>query len=68
MVLTSASAWERQRAKQAAARFRSDRRREALRARMEARVEATDGNRPQQAPDSRVAEVIDLQDVRHAAQ
>jgi hypothetical protein len=35
---------------------------------MEARVEATDGNRPQQAPDSRVAEVIDLQDVRHAAQ
>ena len=66
-VSASAIAWERQRAGQAAARFRSDRRK-ALRARMEARVEATDGNRPQQAPDSRVAEVIDLQDVRHAAQ
>ena len=39
----------------------SDRRREALRARMEARVEATGGNRSQQA-------VVDLQEVREAAQ
>ena len=35
---------------------------------MEAGLEAANGNRSQQAPDSRVAEVIDLQDVRHAAQ
>ena len=46
----------------------SDRRREALRARMEARVEATDGNRPQQALTSSIGEVVDLQEVREAAQ
>jgi integrase len=46
----------------------SDRRREALRARMEARVEATDGNRSQQALTSSVGEVVDLQEVREAAQ
>jgi hypothetical protein len=46
----------------------SDRRREALRARMEARVEATDGNNSQQAFTSSVGEVVDLQEVREAAQ
>ena len=46
----------------------SDRRREALRARMEARVEATDGNRSQQALTSSIGEVVDLQEVREAAQ
>ena len=61
-------AWERQRAGQAAARFRSDRRREALRARMEARVEATDGNRPQQALASSIGEMVDLREVHEAAQ
>ena len=52
---------------QAAARFRSDRRREALRARMEARMEATDGNRPQHALTSSIGEVVDLQEVREVA-
>jgi hypothetical protein len=42
----------------------SDRRREALRARME----ATDGNRPQQALPSSVGEVVNLREVREAAQ
>jgi integrase len=42
-----------------------DRRREQLRARMEARMEAADGNGPQKAPDGRSAEVVDLQRVRH---
>ena len=37
-------------------------------ARMEARVEATDGNRSQQALTSSVGEVVDLQEVREAAQ
>jgi hypothetical protein len=46
----------------------SDRRREALRARMEARMEATDGNRPQQALASSISEVVDLREVREAAQ
>jgi integrase len=46
----------------------SDRRREALRARMEARMDATVGNRSQQAPETRAGEVVDLRDVRHAAQ
>jgi integrase len=46
----------------------SDRRREALRARMEARIDATVGNRSQQAPEARAGEVVDLRDVRHAAQ
>jgi integrase len=45
-----------------------DVRREALRARMEARVEATDGNKPQQANTSSVGVVVDLQEVREAAQ
>ena len=40
----------------------------ALRARMEARVEATDGNRPQQALASSIGEVVDLREVREAAQ
>jgi hypothetical protein len=35
---------------------------------MEARVEATDGNRPQQALPSSIGELVDLQEVREAAQ
>jgi hypothetical protein len=46
----------------------NDRRREALRACMEARMEATDGNRPQQALTSRIGEVVNLQEVREVAQ
>ncbi len=46
----------------------SDRRREALRARMEARMEATDRDRSQQALTSSSAEVIDLRGLRGAAQ
>jgi hypothetical protein len=45
----------------------SNRRREALRVRMEARMEATDGNRSQQALTSGIGEVVDLQEVREAA-
>jgi hypothetical protein len=40
----------------------------ALRARTEAHVEATDGNRPQQALTLSVGEVVDLQGLREAAQ
>jgi hypothetical protein len=36
--------------------------------RMEARVEATDGNRSQQALTSSIGEVVNLQEVREAAQ
>ena len=39
-----------------------------LRTRMEARVEATDGNRPQQALASSIGEVVNLREVREAAQ
>jgi integrase len=46
----------------------SDRRRESLRARMEARLEAANGNGPQQTPDPPGGEVVRLQDVRDAAQ
>jgi hypothetical protein len=35
---------------------------------MEARVEATDGNRSQQAPTLGMGEVVDLQELRKAAQ
>jgi hypothetical protein len=35
---------------------------------MEAHVEATDDNRPQQALTSSIGEVVDLQEVRDAAQ
>ena len=45
-----------------------DRRREALRARMEARMEAANGNRPQQAPEPGPSEVVDLQALRHSEQ
>jgi integrase len=46
----------------------SDRRREALRSRMEARLEATNGDRPQQTPTPSGGEVLDLREVRDAAQ
>jgi hypothetical protein len=35
---------------------------------VEAHVEATDGNRPRQALTSSIGEVVDLQEVRDAAQ
>jgi hypothetical protein len=35
---------------------------------MEARVEATDGNRSQQTLSSSIGEVVDLQEVREATQ
>jgi len=46
----------------------TDRRREALRARMEARVEATNGNGRQTAAPIEAAEVLDLQAARASAQ
>jgi integrase len=45
-----------------------DRRREALRARMEARMEAAGGDRRQQTPEAAAAEIVDLREVRDSAQ
>ena len=45
-----------------------DRRREALRARMEARMEAADGNTRQQPPEPGPGEVVVLQAIRDSEQ
>jgi integrase len=45
-----------------------DRRREALRARMESRMENGSGRTPQQPPDRYPSEVVDMQDIRRTTQ
>jgi integrase len=45
-----------------------DRRREALRARMESRMENGSGRSPQQPPDRHPSEVVDMQDIRRTVQ